>query len=271
MPKDIKVLVCGATGKMGQAVVRAVDATPGFKLVAAVDRSDNPNLGKDIGSVCGIEETRIKLTGGLKETISKSEPDVMVDFTMPEIVCANAEIGLKAGVRVVIGTTGMTKDDINELSKLSKQNATGVVIAPNFAIGAILMMRFAKDASKYFAHAEIIEYHHDKKIDAPSGTSIKSAELMSQARKEFGRDSIKEKEMLKGARGAIGDGNIHIHSVRLPGLIAHQEILLAGPGQTLTIRHDSYDRTSFMPGVLMAIKKVMELDHLIYGLENIVG
>ncbi len=270
MPKDIKVLVCGATGKMGKAVVRAVDAAAGFKLISAVDRIDNPNIGKDIGLVCGIDETGIKLSGNLKEAISKSHPDVMVDFTMPEIVFVNAEIALKAGVRVVIGTTGMSKDDISELTKLSKQNSTGVIVAPNFAIGAILMMKFARDASKYFAHAEIIEYHHDKKIDAPSGTSIKSAELMTEARKEFGRDLLKGKETLKGARGAIGEGNIHIHSVRLPGLIAHQEIILAGPGQTLTIRHDSYDRTSFMPGVLMAIKKVVDLDSLIYGLENII-
>ena len=270
MSKNINVIVCGAAGKMGQAVIRAVDSEAGFKLVGAVDRSGNPNIGKDIGIICGINEIGVKLTGDLKEVISKVQPDVMVDFTMPEIVIVNAQIALKAGIRVVIGTTGMTKDDISDLSKLSKQNATGVIIAPNFAIGAVLMMRFAKEASKYFAHAEIIEYHHDKKLDAPSGTSIKSAELMAETRKEFGRDSVKGKETIKGSRGGTGEGNIHIHSVRLPGLIAHQDIILAGTGQTLTIRHDSYDRTSFMPGVLMAIKKVMELDHLVYGLENII-
>lgn len=270
MPKDIKVLVCGAAGKMGQAVVRAVDSEAGFKLVGAVDRSGNPNIGKDIGILCGIAETSVTLSGDLKETIAKTNPHVMVDFTMPEIVIVNAQIALKAGIRVVIGTTGMTKDDINELAKFSKQNSAGAIIAPNFAIGAVLMMRFAKEASKYFAHAEIIEYHHDKKLDAPSGTAIKTAELMSQTRKEFGRDSVAGKETLKGARGSTGDGNIHIHSVRLPGLTAHQETILAGTGQTLTIRHDSYDRTSFMPGVLMAIKKVMDLDHLVYGLENVV-
>ena len=270
MPKDIKVLVCGAAGKMGQAVVRAVDSEAGFKLISAVDRSDNPNIGKDIGTICSISETGVKLSGNLKDSISKFSPDVMVDFTMPEIVIVNAQIALKSGVRVVIGTTGMTKDDINELAKLSKQNSTGAIIAPNFAIGAVLMMKFAKEASKYFAHAEIIEYHHDKKIDAPSGTAIKSAELMVQTRKEFGRDSVKGKETIKGARGSIGEGNIHIHSVRLPGLIAHQDTILAGTGQTLSIRHDTYDRTAFMPGVLMAIKKAMELDHLVYGLENII-
>lgn len=270
MPKDIKIIVCGAAGKMGQAVVRAVDSEAGFKLVGAVDRTGNPNIGKDIGLLCGINEVSVKLTSDLKETISKTNPEVMVDFTMPEIVIVNAQIALKAGVRVVIGTTGMSKDDINELSKISKQNAAGVVVAPNFAIGAVLMMRFAALASKYFAHGEIIEYHHDKKIDAPSGTAIKSAELMSQARKEFGRGTTVGKETIKGSRGGVGEGNIHLHSVRLPGLIAHQDIILAGTGQTLTIRHDAYDRTAFMPGVLMAIKKVMELDHLVYGLENII-
>ena len=270
MPKDIKVLISGAAGKMGQTVVRAVCAEAGLKLVGAVDRSGNPNTGMDIGTVCRINETKIKLTSDLKETISKTSPDVMVDFTMPEIVIVNAQVALKAGVRVVIGTTGMTKEDINELGKISKLNATGAIIAPNFAIGAVLMMNFAKEAGKYFSHAEIIEYHHDKKIDSPSGTSIKSAELMAKSRKEFGRDILKGKETIKGARGAVGEGNIHIHSVRLPGLIAHEDIILAGTGQTLTIRHDTYDRTAFMPGVLMAIKKVMTLDHLVYGLENII-
>lgn len=270
MPKDIKILVCGAAGKMGQSVVRAVDAEAGFKLVGAVDRTDNPNLGKDVGLICGISETGVKLTSNLKEVITKTNPDVMVDFTMPEIVIVNAQTALKAGVRAVIGTTGMTKDDISELSKLSKQNQTGAIVAPNFALGAILMMKFAKEASKYFSHAEIIEYHHDKKLDAPSGTSIKSAELMTESRKEFGRDSVKGKETIKGARGAVAEGNIHIHSVRLPGIIANQEIIMGMLGQTLTIRHDTYDRTAFMPGVLMAAKKVMELDYLVYGLENII-
>ena len=270
MPKDIEILVCGAAGKMGQCVVRAVDSEAGFKLVSAVDRSGNPNIGKDIGVICGINEIGVKLSGDLKEALSKTNPDVMVDFTMPEIVIVNAQMALKSGVRAVIGTTGMTKDDISELSKISKQNQTGAIVAPNFALGAILMMKFAKEAGKYFSHAEIIEYHHDKKLDAPSGTSIKSAELMAQSRKEFGRDSVKGKETIKGARGSIADGNIHIHSVRLPGIIANQEIIMGMLGQTLTIRHDTYDRTAFMPGVLMAVKKVMELDHLVYGLENVV-
>lgn len=270
MPKNINVLVCGAAGKMGQAVVRAVDAEAGFKVVGAVDRSGNPKIGTDIGTLCGIDEIGIKLSGDLKENISKCQPDVMVDFTMPEIVIVNAQMALKAGVRVVIGTTGMSKSDIAELSKLSKQNSAGAIVAPNFAIGAILMMRFAKEASKYFASGEIIEYHHDKKLDAPSGTAIKSAEIMKEGRKEFGRDTVIGKETIKGARGAIGEGNIHIHSVRLPGLIAHQDIILASQGQTLTIRHDTFDRTAFMPGVLMACKKVMDLEHLVYGLENVI-
>lgn len=269
-PKEIKVLVCGAAGKMGTAVVRAVDSEAGFKLVGAVDRAGNPNIGKDIGLICGIEEANIKLSCDLKEIISKSSPDVMVDFTMPEIVFVNAEMALKAGVRVVIGTTGMSKEDINELAKISKQNGIGAIVAPNFAIGAVLMMKFASEASKYFGHAEIIELHGNKKIDAPSGTAIKSAEMMTEFRKEFNRDTPTSKEIIKGARGSKGTGNINIHSVRLPSLVAHQEIILAGIGQTLTIRHDSFDRTSFMPGVLMAIKKVMTLDHLVYGLDNII-
>lgn len=270
MPKNIKILVCGAAGKMGQAVVRATSSEAGFKLVGAVDRTDNPKIGKDIGLICNINECGVKLTGNLKEAISKLQPDVMVDFTMPEIVFINAEIALKSGVRIVIGTTGMSADYRGELAKIAKQNSIGAIIAPNFAIGAVLMMKYAKDAGKYFAHAEIIEMHDDKKADAPSGTSIKTAELMSEARKEFGRGTLAGKEILKGSRGGTAPGNIHIHSVRLPGVIANQEVIMSITGQTLTIRHDTYDRTAFMPGVLMAIKKVMELDHLVYGLENII-
>ncbi|MBI1858030.1 MAG: 4-hydroxy-tetrahydrodipicolinate reductase [Candidatus Melainabacteria bacterium] len=270
MPKEIKVLVCGAAGKMGKSVVKAVTAETGFKLVSAVDRRENPDIGKDIGIISGIDKVNVKLSGDLKEAISKTSPDVMVDFTMPEIVFTNTEISLKSGVRAVVGTTGMSKEDINELAKIAKQNGIGAVVAPNFAIGAVLMMRFAKDASKYFDNAEIIEFHGHKKLDAPSGTAIKTAELMTEARKEFGKDTIKGKETFPGARGSKGPGNLHIHSVRLPSLVAHQEVILAGLGQTLTIRHDSFDRTSFMPGVLMAIKKVMQIDHLIYGLENII-
>lgn len=270
MPKEIKVLVCGAHGKMGQYVVRAIDSEAGFKLVSAVDRQENPDIGKDIGIICGIDETGVKLSGDLKEAIAKTSPDVMVDFTMPEIVFMNTKTALKSGVRAVIGTTGMSKEDINELAKLSKQNGIGAVVAPNFAVGAVLMMKFAKEASRFFDSAEIIEYHGHKKLDSPSGTAIKTAELMAQSRKEFGKSTAQGKETIKSARGGIGEGNIHIHSVRLPSLVAHQEVILAGLGQTLTIRHDSLDRTSFMPGVLMAIKKVMEIDHLIYGLENII-
>ena len=269
MPKDITVLVCGADGKMGRAVVRAVSSEAGLKLVSAVDRANNPKIGNDIGLLCNINEAGVKLTDNLNEALSRARPDVMVDFTMPEIVMVNAQMALTNGVRVVIGTTGMSKDDIYELSKFAKQNSTGAIVAPNFALGAVLMMKFAQEASKYFAHAEIIEYHHDKKIDSPSGTAIKSAELMYETRKEFGRETVTSKEIIGGARGAVAEGKIRIHSVRLPGLIAHQEIIFGATGQALNIRHDAYDRTAFMPGVLMAIKKVIELDQLVYGLENI--
>jgi 4-hydroxy-tetrahydrodipicolinate reductase len=270
MAKDIKVLVCGAAGKMGQAVVRAIYAEAGFKLVGAVVRSDSNDVNKDIGTICGIGDIGIKTISSLKEALAKTNPHVLVDFTMPEFVYVNAEMALKTGVRAIIGTTGMTQDDINELGKIAKQNATGAIVAPNFAIGAILMMRFSKEASKYFSNAEIIEMHDSKKVDSPSGTSIKTAELMASARKEFNGTTLKGKEIIKGGRGATTIGNINIHSIRLPALIAHQEVILSGIGQTLTIRHDTYDRTAFMPGVLMAIKKVMELDHLVYGLENII-
>jgi 4-hydroxy-tetrahydrodipicolinate reductase len=266
MDQKIKVCVSGACGKMGQAVIKAVKAEKGIELIAAVDVS---NIGEDIGNVVENKPCGVIVQDSLEKTLSSSEIDVVVDFTNPELVFKHTKFILEAGARPVIGTTGLKEPELQEIENLSKQKKIGCLIAPNFAVGAVLMMMFAQKASKYLSNAEIIELHHNKKKDAPSGTAIKTAQLMAQERSKFGSDNCSEVELIPGARGASGIGDIHIHSVRLPGFIAHQEVIFGAPGQALTIRHDSFDRVSFMPGVILGICYVFNNNEFVYGLENI--
>lgn len=263
----IKVLISGAFGRMGQAVIDAVNSEDDLEIVALVDVIDD--IDAKAKNILGEKAEKITLSKDLKNAIDLSKPDVAVDFTNPSLVYKHTKCLVENGVRPVIGTTGLSPDQLNELIKKSSEKKLGGLIAPNFAIGAVLMMQFAKKASQYFEHAEIVELHHNKKLDAPSGTAIKTAELMEEEQSKFGTTNIQDKELIQGARGAVTEKNIHIHSVRLPGLIAHQEVYLAGPGQLLTIRHDSFDRASFMPGVILAVKKVMLENKMLYGLENL--
>ncbi|OGO91531.1 MAG: 4-hydroxy-tetrahydrodipicolinate reductase [Coxiella sp. RIFCSPHIGHO2_12_FULL_42_15] len=237
----IKVLVNGAFGKMGRVTQEAIRQQNDLLLVGALGREDN-----------------------LSQTIKETRADIVVDFTLPQTVFSNAQVIIQSGARPVIGTTGLTPQQIDELKKQCQQKKIGGIIAPNFSLGAILMMRYAQDAAKYFNHAEIIEMHHDKKVDAPSGTALKTAEMMAKENKPFLAPHTD-----LSARGE-NHKNIQIHSVRLPGLFAHQMVILGGIGETLTIRHDSNDRNAMMPGVCLACRKAMTLNDLIYGLENII-
>ena len=229
---------------MGQESVKAVNVDPELDLVAETDMSDN-----------------------LPEIIAKTKAQVVLDFTTAEVAMEVSKSIIKSGARPVIGTSGLLPEQVAELKKLCKIQNIGGVIAPNFAIGAVLMMKYAEDAAKYFPDVEIIELHHNGKVDSPSGTAIKTANLIAEARTSI-PDKIAEKEILQGARGACAD-EIRIHSVRLPGLVAHQEVLFGGQSQTLTIRHNSIHRDSFMPGVCLACKKVIDLNELVYGLEHL--
>lgn len=264
--KKIKVAVCGACGKMGQEVIKTVNAQPDMQLIAAIDIN---NTGKDIGEIVENKPSGVKIFSTLEESLESTEIDVVVDFTAPDSVYKNAISALNLNVRPVVGTTGLSEEQLSEIKKLSEEKKLGAIIAPNFAVGAVLMMIFAAKASKYFDHAEIIELHHNRKKDAPSGTALKTAELMTKYKPEFGKDNCTEVEILKGSRGGVTESNIHIHSVRLPGYIAHQEVIFGSAGQSLTIRHDSFDRTSFMPGVALSIRYVIENSEFVYGLENI--
>lgn len=266
MTNKIKVAVSGACGKMGQAVIKAVNAEADLELVSAVDIT---NTGKDIGEIVENKPCGVLIETSLENALNTKDIDVVVDFTNPDLVFSNTKLILENNARPIIGTTGLTVNQLEELKKLSEQKGLGALVAPNFAVGAVLMMMFSQKAAKYFSNAEIIELHHNNKKDAPSGTAIKTAQLMTQERAEFGKDNCPEVETYVGSRGGVTESNIHIHSVRLPGFIAHQEVIFGAAGQALTIRHDSFDRLSFMPGVILSIRQVMNHNDFVYGLENI--
>jgi 4-hydroxy-tetrahydrodipicolinate reductase len=261
----IKIAVNGAMGKMGREVIRTIHAEPGLELVAAVDINGD---GSDAGQLAGLGTIGVPLENNLKQTLQKQLPDVVIDFTSPFTILENIAIAMSCKVRPVVGTTGITESDLEKITSWSKEFDISAVIAPNFAIGAVLMMYFSTQAARYMPHAEIIELHHDKKIDSPSGTAIKTAEMILKARGNTEKTVQEELEKVKGARGGDLDG-VRLHSVRLPGFIAHQEVIFGGVGQTLTIRHDSLDRSSFMPGVVLAAKEVMNQSGVVYGLENL--
>jgi 4-hydroxy-tetrahydrodipicolinate reductase len=241
----IKVAVIGARGRMGSEVVKAVNEAKDLELVAQLDLGDS------------------------LDALLNSGAAVAVDFTTPDSVMANLEFLISHNINAVVGTTGFDDARIAKIKSLLANSKSGVLIAPNFAIGAVLMMEFATKAAKYFESAEIIELHHPNKVDAPSGTASRTAELMSASRKEAGLPAMPDATTtsLAGARGATV-GEIPVHSVRLRGLVAHQEVLLGGIGETLSIRHDSIDRVGFMPGVLLGVRKVVTHPGLTFGLEN---
>lgn len=251
---------------MGREVVKAVLGEEDLQLVGAVDTSNN---GVDIAALAGLEPCGLQVAQNLPRILQETVPEVMVDFTTPETVVGNIKLAVENRVNLVVGTTGISPEEIRNIDELARAAGVGAVIAPNFAIGAILMMRFAAQAARYLPHVEIIELHHDQKLDAPSGTAVKTAELIMQSRESFRQGNPDEYEKFPGARGGEF-GGMRLHSVRLPGLVAHQEVIFGGLGQTLTIRHDSINRESFMPGVVMAIRKAVKLKGVTYGLENLI-
>jgi 4-hydroxy-tetrahydrodipicolinate reductase len=263
----IKVIVAGASGRMGREVVKAVWNAEDMELVGAVDgQGEN----KDIGTLMETGKIGINIDENLEELLNSTRPDVAVDFTCPDSVYPNTIRYLENGIRPVVGTTGMNQEQISRIIGYSKESKTGGLIAPNFAISALLMIKFAAETARYLPQVEIIEMHHDGKLDAPSGTAIKTAEaIIEQRGGDICQGSPAEVEKIAGARGAEFSGGIRIHSVRLAGLVAHQEVIFGGLGQTLTIRQDSINRESFMPGVLLGIRKTMHLERVVYGLEKL--
>jgi 4-hydroxy-tetrahydrodipicolinate reductase len=268
----IPVVINGAAGKMGREVVKAVASAEDMMLVGAVDR--NPNyLGLDVGEVAGCDSLEVPIVDDLQSVLVLASQEkvqgVMVDFTHPDSVYDNVRSAIAYGVRPVVGTTGLSEAQIKDLAEFAEKASTGALIIPNFSIGMVLLQQAAVAASQYFDHVEIIELHHDRKADAPSGTAIKTAQMLAEMGKTYNPQKVEETETLTGARGAKALENIRIHSVRLPGLIAHQEVIFGAPGQIYTLRHDTSDRSCYMPGVLLAMRKVTQLNSLVYGLEKI--
>lgn len=243
----IRVVVSGASGKMGAQTVQAISEEQDIQLVGTTRRGDD-----------------------LAALLQTTKPDVVVDFTHPSCVMDNIVTILENGAYPVVGTTGLSEGNLATLDRLSKEKNMAVLVCPNFAIGAILMMTFAAQAAKYMPRVEIIEYHHDKKADAPSGTALKTIDMIHKTNSSINTHKNQEHESVPGARGGTLY-NIPVHSIRLPGYVAHQEVIFGGIGQTLSIRHDTISRESFMPGVILSIRKVKQLSGLVYGLENILS
>ena len=258
----IRVGVVGAGGRMGSEVCRAVDGASDLDLVAAIDPSHTGRSLQEVAAVGGDLEIADDL-----EALTDANCDVAVEFSGPTSVGDNLRWLLEHGVHAVVGATGIPADDLEAARRLAEEGEARALIAPNFAIGAVLLMQFAAQAAAHLPHVEVIELHHDRKVDAPSGTALRTAELIEESRASVPEVPLGDDDH-PGARGTDHHG-VRVHSVRLPGLVAHQEVIFGGVGQTLTIRHDSLDRTSFMPGVLLACRQVSDLDGLVVGLEHL--
>ena len=258
----MRIGVIGAGGRMGSEVCRAVAAADGLELVAAVDPH---HAGRTVADVAGIEST-LDVAAELDALVA-AEVEVAVDFSLPTAVGANLRWLLEHDIHAVVGATGIGDEDLIVARELADAQAANALIAPNFALGAVLLMRFAAEAARHLPHVEVIESHHDRKVDAPSGTALRTAELIAQARSEVPDAPLGDDDH-PGARGATHD-DVRVHSVRLPGVVADQDVIFGGLGQTLTISHRTLDRTAFMPGVVLACRRVGELDGLVVGLEHL--
>lgn len=269
----IPVVVNGAAGKMGREVIKALSQTTDMNLVGAIDINPE-HQGKDTGELSGLSQPLgVPITNQLEPLLliasQEKQLGVMVDFTHPNMIYDNIRSAVAYGIRPVVGTTGLSLEQLQDLAEFTAKASTGCLVIPNFSIGMVLLQQAAVKASQYFDNVEILELHHNEKADAPSGTAIKTAEMLADMGKSFNTPIVEEKENLMGSRGFEGDEGIRIHSIRLPGLIAHQEVIFGAPGEIYTLRHDTSDRACYMPGVLLAIRKVIKLKSLVYGLERI--
>lgn len=264
----VRVAVSGAAGRMGKATIRALAADATMRVVAAFGRANG--LGQDAGALAGIGALGVPVRPTEEIVSLEGACDVLVDFSSGEAAMANATRAASVGVRPVGGGTGYADGALEELRAACERRRLGGLVAPNFAIGAVLMMDFASRAARYMPHVEIIELHHDRKRDAPSGTALRTAQLIVAARGPAPVPAVHEEETIAGVRGGLA-ANVRVHSVRLPGLVAHQEVIFGAAGQTLRIRHDSVNEQSFMPGVLLATRAVLGIDRLVVGLENLLN
>ena len=275
--KTIPVLVSGALGRMGSEVVNSVLNSSDCELVAAID-TNKKNNGENISQLLNLKKSDVLVSNDLEGSLCSISQDyrnekikpVLVDFTHPDSVYENTRSAIAYGISPVVGTTGLTSTQINDLAIFAQKANIGCAIIPNFSVGMVLLQQAASVAAKFYDNIELIEMHHNQKADSPSGTCIKTAEMIEEYPKKYNQSLVKETESLKGVRGGVRDSGLNIHSIRLPGLLAHQVVIMGSPGETYTIKHDTIDRKAYMPGVLQAIRKIGKFDSLIYGLEKLI-
>lgn len=267
----IKVIIAGINGRMGKSCARFLLTDPRFKVVAAAGRANAPYAGSDIGHLLGSPKTDILVSMSVEEALATSGGDVLLDLSLAEAALTNSRMALNKGIRCVIGVSGLQDDQLSELAELSQKANTAVLVVPNFSLGAVLMMHWAKQAAQYFQHCEIVETHHTRKIDAPSGTALHTAKKMAEVRQNYNPSQVTEQELLPGARGALLDSGLRIHSQRLPGLISHQQVMFSNAGELLKIEHSGITGDSFHPGVALALEQVMNINSMKIGLEQVMN
>lgn len=276
--QPIPVLVAGALGRMGSEVIRTICASKDCELVGAIDTQKNKE-GEDVGSLLGLGAIDVFISSDYEATLCAASQDVpkdgssngavIVDFTHPNVAYKHTRTAIAYGVHPVIGTTGITAEQLNDLSTFAEKASIGSAIIPNFSVGMVLLQQAAASAARFYEFAELTEMHHNKKADAPSGTCIKTAELMEDQRANFNSSLVEEQEFIEGSRGGLRQSGLRLHSVRLPGLVAHQQVMFGSNGETYELSHNTIDRSAYMPGVLLVVKKVRQINKLIYGLEEI--
>jgi 4-hydroxy-tetrahydrodipicolinate reductase len=276
--KPISVVVAGALGRMGAEVVKAVLAASDCQLVGAIDTTTGKE-GADVGLELGLGALDVAITADFEGCLCQASQAVrndgpgagavLVDFTHPKVVYEHTRGAIAYGVHPVIGTTGLSPEQLQDLASFAQKASVGGAVIPNFSVGMVLLQQAAAAAARFYDHAELTELHHNRKADAPSGTCIKTAELMEELGKSFNPQQVEEHETLQGSRGGERPSGLRLHSIRLPGLVAHQEVMFGAPGETYTLRHDTIDRSAYMPGVLLSVRKVRQLPSLVYGLERL--
>ncbi len=271
MGSRIKVVIGGVNGRFGRASAAAVLGDGDLELVGAFGREGAPYVGQDVGELVSGKQAAILVSSGFQDILARVKPDVYLDFSLAEPAFRHGKMALEHGVRPVIATSGLGDKEVNELTDLAAQKKIGGLIAPNLSVGAVLMMEFAKQAAAMFNHVEIVEMHHTKKHDAPSGTAMHTVRKLASTGKTFNAGQVEEQELIPGARGGQGAAGVRVHSVRLPGLISHQEVIFGADGELLTLRHDGYNASCYMKGTLLAVKAVPGLDRLVVGLEHILN
>jgi 4-hydroxy-tetrahydrodipicolinate reductase len=274
----VPVVVAGALGRMGAEVVKAVLAAPDCILAGAIDTTPG-HEGEDVGLVLGLGELEVALTADFEGTLCQASQAVrnagpgggavLVDFTHPLVVYEHCRAAIAYGVHPVIGTTGLSPEQLSDLASFAAKASIGGAVIPNFSVGMVLLQQAAAAAARFYDFCELTELHHNRKADAPSGTCLKTAELIEELGKSFNPEQMEEHETLPGCRGGRRESGLRLHSLRLPGLVAHQEVLFGAPGETYTLRHDTIERSAYMPGVLLTVRRVRALEGLVYGLERL--